>query len=175
MVTEVTIEKYKNLYGLPELEHKELVPGNLFSLYKRKHYFVIVSVYNLKRETLLVRDLNKTIGLELPGGCINNDESIEEAVNRVTLDEIGLDIDELSPVAIIKNIFECNGKTIVHLGIAFMALSRGTIKSSQENLQAFFVSGVSPKLAYQNSDILSLVEEKLRTKSQTPLLGKSIA
>src|SRR3989344_8417300 len=168
MVTESVIEKYRKVYGLPELEYEEQVSSNFFELCKKKHYFVIVSVYNLKNENLLIRDFNKVIGWELPGGYINNDESVEEAINRITLNETGLEIDELSPVAIIKNIFKCGNKTIVHLGMAFMALSRGSVKTHPANFQMHFTSDIPKKVAYQNDKILSIVKKRLHTRIHNP-------
>lgn len=161
MMTESIISKYKKVYELSELEHEEEISSDFFKLCKRKHYFVIVSIYNLKNEILLIRDFNKMIGWELPGGYVNDDESIEEAVNRITLSETGLHIDELFPVAIVKNIFRCGDKKIVHSGIAFMALSRGSIKTYPQNFQTHFTSGAPEKIAYQNNKIFSIVQKRL--------------
>jgi len=168
MINESVIAKYKKIYELPELKHEEKVSGEFFESYKRRHYFVIVSIYNLKDEVLLIRDFNKAIGWELPGGYVNNNESIEEAINRITLNETGLNIDELSPVAIIKNIFKCGDKKIIHSGIAFMALSRGSVKAYPKNFQAHFTNEIPKKIAYQNDKILSLVRERLRNKVHPP-------
>jgi len=161
MITENIIIKYKKIYNLLELEYEEKVSSEFFELCKRKHFFVIITIYNLKNEILLIRDFNKTIGWELPGGYINNDENIEEAVNRITLTETGLDIDELSPVAIIKNIFRCGDKKIIHFGIAFMALSRGNIKNYSKNFQTHFTNDIPEKIAYQNNKIFSIVQKEL--------------
>lgn len=51
----------------------------------------------------MVRDFEKNIGWEIPGGGINKNEDIIEAIRRITLKETGLEIDELEPVAILKN------------------------------------------------------------------------
>lgn len=168
MTAESVIVKYKKIYELPELKYEEKVSGEFFELYKRKHYFVIVSIYNLKNEILLIRDYNKAIGWELPGGYIYDGESIGEAVNRITLNETRLDIDELSPVAIIKNIFRCGDKKIVHYGIAFMALSRGNVKTYPKNFQTNFTNGTPEKIAYQNDKIISIVRKQLSNKVNQP-------
>lgn len=168
MVTESIISKYKKIYELPELKYEERVSDNFFELCKKKHHFVVISIYNLKNENLLIRDFNKAIGWELPGGYVNDGESIEEAVSRIVLNEVGLEIDELSPVAIIKNIFECGDKMIVHSGIAFMALSRGSVKLYPKNFQAYFTSSIPEKIAYQNYKILSIVKNNLSAKIHEP-------
>lgn len=99
---------------------------------------------------------------------MNDGENIEEAVNRITLSETGLAIDELSPVAIIKNIFRCDDKKIIHLGIAFMALSRGNIKTYPKNFQTRFTSSIFEKIAYQNNKIFLIVQKRLNNITHQP-------
>lgn len=172
MKTESVIAKYKKVYELQELEYEEKVSGEFFKLCEEKHYFVIVPIYNLKNEILLIRDFNKAIDWELPGGYVNDGESIEEAVNRITQSETGLDIDELSPVAIIKNIFRCSDKKIIHSGIAFMALSRGSIKTYSRNFQTHFANGTPKKIAYQNKKIFSIIQKRLNNTVHQPPFGE---
>jgi len=96
------IEIYKNLYNLPELTYKEKVDFDFFRLCDENYKFIVISVYNEKREFLLARDFNKNIGWELIGGYIKKDEKIEDAINRIVLKETGLTIDELQPIALIN-------------------------------------------------------------------------
>lgn len=168
MITENIIAKYKKIYKLPELEYEERMSNSFFKLCKKKHYFVIVSIYNLKQEILLIRYFNKSIGWELPGGYIINNESMEQTISRITHDETGLDIDELLPVAIVRNIFKYGNKTIIHSGIAFMALSRGGVKFYPKNAQTCFASIIPQKIAYQNDKIISIVKQKLNAKKCAP-------
>jgi ADP-ribose pyrophosphatase YjhB (NUDIX family)/SAM-dependent methyltransferase len=172
VASENIISLYRKIYNLPELEYEEQVPDGFLSLYNEKYYFAVVSVYNLKKESLLIRDFNKDIGWELPGGYINDGESIEEAVNRITFCETGLEIDELSPVAIIKNVFKCGDQTVTHFGVAFMALSRGKVKVYPKNFQTQFTSDVPNRVAYQNSRILKLVRQELNAKKFEPPFGE---
>ncbi len=167
-MTEGVVAKYKKVYELPELEYEEKVSREFFELCKGKHYFIIVSVYNLKNEIFLIRDYNKAIGWELPGGYVNDGESVEEAINRSILSEAGLDIDELLPAAIIKNIFRYGDKKIIHSGMAFMALSRGSVKTCPKNFQTHFASGTPEKIAYQNDKIISIVRKRLNNKANHP-------
>ena len=164
MINENIIAKYKKIYELPELKFEERVSSDFFKFCEKKHYFVIVSVYNLKKEILLIRDFNKAIGWELPGGYVRDNENMEQTINRISHDETGLDIDELLPIAIVKNIFKCDDKIITHSGIAFMALSRGEVKPYPKNIQAYFMSDIPKKVAYQNDKIISIVKQRLNTK-----------
>lgn len=155
---------YKNIYNLPELVYDELVDESSFSLYLKRYDFVLVTPYNLKGEFFMVRDMGKHIGWELPGGHIKEDESIEDAVNRVILSESGLEIDELEPVAIVKNNFICGNKTVSHVGLAFMALSRSQIKIPPANIQVMLTKTIPKKVAFQNDKILDLVQARLCDK-----------
>ena len=168
MFAEKAIQAYKKVYKLPELEHEEQVSEDFFMLYNRKHFFTVITVYNLKNECFLIRDFNKCIGWELPGGYIMDNESIESSVNRIINCETGLEIDELCPVAIVKNIFKCGDKTVTHQGVAFMAMSRGKNKSYPQNFQTCFTNDIPKEIAYQNDKILRLTKEKLDRKKCNP-------
>lgn len=162
------IKKYQRIYKLPELIHKEQVSGDFFNLYRKKHYFIIISIYNSNKEILLIRNLNKVIGWELPGGFVNDNENLEEAVNRITLKESGLEIDELCPVAIVKNVFIHDNRKITHSGIAFMALSRGNVSNYSKNFQICFTTNIPEKVVYQNKKILKIVQKQLSTYHNPP-------
>lgn len=164
MLFEKIISTYKNIYNLPDLMHKEKVAWEFLRFYKKIHYFVIVAVYNSKKEILLVRDLNKNIGWEIPGGGVDKNEDIIDAIRRIVLKETGLEIDELEPVAILKNFFACEEKTILHSGLAFMAMSRGKIKKHHKNIQSLFIKDIQVKTVYQNNKIINIVQKKLNEK-----------
>lgn len=76
MKFEKNIFIYKNIYNLPELIYKEKVSWEFLRFYKKTHYFVIIAIYNPRKEILLVRDFEKNIGWEIPGGGINKNEDI---------------------------------------------------------------------------------------------------
>ena len=168
MTTGDVIDIHKKLYNLPELEYEEQVPDGLLRLYQKKHYFVVISIYNLKHQHLLIRDFNKGIGWELPGGNIHKEESIETAVNRILLDETGFEIDELTPIAVVKNIFKYEDRQVIHRGIAFIALSRGKIKTYSKNIQTCFTTQIPEKIAYQNDVILKLAKKYVETIKYIP-------
>jgi adenylate cyclase, class 2 len=162
------IEIYKNLYNLPELTYKEKVDFDFFRLCDENYKFIVISVYNEKREFLLARDFNKNIGWELIGGYIKKDEKIEDAINRIVLKETGLTIDELQPIALINNNFEWNNRIILHRGIAFAALARGKTRPQPENIKIIYTKDVPEKMAYQNREILKRTKQILENKVFEP-------
>ncbi len=162
------IDTYKNIYNLSELTYKEEVDFDFFRLCKAEYNFVVISVYNERKEMLLLRDLNKNIGWELIGGYIKENENIEDAVNRIILKEAGLAVDELEPIAVLNNIFTWNNNSILHHGIAFVALSRGRIKSQPENVKIIYTKDLPDVMVYQNKRILDIVKKIINNKAFNP-------
>ena len=163
-----TVETYKGLYNLPELTHREKVDFEFFRLIKENYKFIVICVYNKKREFLVLRDLNKGTGWELVGGYLEEDERIEDGVNRIVLRETGLVIDELQPIAIINNNFEYNNRIVSHRGIAFTALVRGRIKLQPENIKIIHTKDVPGIMAYQDREILQKAKQIVESKSFEP-------
>ena len=166
------IETYKILYNLPEFNYQERVDFDFFRLCRQNYKFLVISIYNEKREFLLTRDLNKGIGWELTGGYIEKFEMIEDAANRIVLRETGLVIDELQSIAIINNNFIWNNKIVSHRGIAFVALARGKIKPQSENVKILYTRDVPEKMAYQNREILQMAKQKIKNKIFEPPYGE---
>ena len=162
MLGENYIEIYKKLYNLPEFVYKERVDFDFFRLCEKNYIFAIICIYNEKGELLLLRDFNKNIGWELPGGYINEKEKIEDAANRIILDKTGFDTDELQPIALVENIFEYEDKTIKHFGVAFIAAVRGKIKTQPDNIKIFFTKEINKKIAYQNKKIFDEATKIIR-------------
>lgn len=162
------IEIYKDLYDLPMLTHKEGVSFDFFRLLLKDYKFIVISIYNERREFLLLRDLSKNIGWELVGGYLEKDEKIEDGVNRIVLREAGLIIDELQPIAIIENEFEWNGKIITHSGIAFAALARGRVRPQPVNIQTIYTREIPEAIVYQDKKILQKAKQIIENKISEP-------
>ncbi|MBU1130950.1 class IV adenylate cyclase [Patescibacteria group bacterium] len=150
------IEIYKDIYNLPELNYEEEVSFDFFRLCKSSYNFVIISIYNERREFILLRDLNKNIGWELVGGYLKNGENIIDAANRIALKETGITVDGLRPVAIINNHFKFNNHIILHRGVAFIVLSREKVTPQVDNIKFIYTNDVPEKMLYQNKKILEL-------------------
>ncbi|MFA5747276.1 MAG: NUDIX domain-containing protein [Candidatus Paceibacterota bacterium] len=158
------IKIYKELYDLPELSHKEAVSLDFLRSCRENYKFIVISIYNEKKEFLLLRDLNKDIGWELIGGYLEDDERLEDGVNRIVLRETGLSIDELQPVVLVNNSFECGGSAVCHCGIAFTARARGEVKPQMENIKIAYSKSAPEKMAYQNRRILQESIDRISCK-----------
>ncbi len=160
-MTGATIEFYKEYYALPEIKYEESVSFEFFKRVKERHDFIVLVIFNENKEILLIRDLNKNIGWELPGGYVKSTETIEDAVNRITLQETGLEVDEVYPISFVKNIFKFEDHEVTHTGVAFVAMSRGAIHNNLENVQHVYTSDVPEKMAYQNIQVLKFAKQKV--------------
>ncbi len=171
MLNKKIIEFYKKHYNLSELKNEERVELAFFDKVKGRHDFIVVVIYNEKREHLLLRDFNKSIGWELPGGYLGQHERIEDAVNRIVTGETGLEIDELRPIALVKNVFlekKERTNTVIHCGIAFMALSRKQVKPYPKNIMTVYSKEIPEKVAYQNNAILNIARSIIDKKHLDP-------
>lgn len=168
MDNEELIKIYKKIYGLPEIFYREEVDENFFQSCSRHYYFIVLCIYNEKKEYLIIRDIDKNIGWELVGGHLQDNERIENAINRITQREAGLKIDELEPVCIISNTFICGGREFRHQGIAFSALSRGKMANRSTNIKSIFVNTIPSKIAYRDKDILLLANSKISENFVVP-------
>lgn len=154
---------YKELYQLPELRHQENVDGIFFRQCRQDYRFVVIAIYDERRDLLVFRDLNKNTGFEFVGGYVEPHESLEEAAHRIVLREAGLSIDELLPIAFVINEFAWNKQTTTHQGIAFIALSRGAIRSLPHNLKTTFVHEMPERMPYQNKKIFECAQRVIQT------------
>jgi ubiquinone/menaquinone biosynthesis C-methylase UbiE len=164
MKLEKLIELYKKTYNLPVLIYKKKISAKLASLYKKKHFFVVICIYNKKNQIFLIRDFNKNIGWELPGGYVEDYQDIISSLHDITLRETGLEINEIEPIAIVKNNFAYKNKIIENIGIAFRSNVKGIIKDYPENIKGCFVSDFPHQLAYQNNRIIKLAQKNIKLK-----------
>jgi len=170
MPSQNIIKTYTDLYKLPCLRHKENVSTNFFELCQNDYSFVIMVIYNPKKEFLLFKDLDKGLGWGLVGGHIEKNENIEDAINRISLSEANCSIDELEPFAIVHNEFQClkNKKRIVHTGIAFLALSRNVGFSKKINIKIVHSRRIPATMPYQDKKVLEQATVLLKNKTIKP-------
>ncbi len=147
---------YKDYYSLPEILYEENVSPTFFDCIQSNYKFVILTIFNDKKEFLMIRNLNKSIGWELPGGFIKEGEKIVDAVNRVATQEAGILVDDVYPIAFVRNVFKCGDEIFSHIGLAFAATSRSVLVQKPENIKILFSHEKPPKMPYQNDKILDM-------------------
>ncbi len=165
--TQRLIRKYATLYDLPTLRKEWRVDPRFFiHCQKAPVNFVLVALYNNKKEILIVNSPTRlhedeVVGHRLLGRPIFDEEGelIEEAVNRAVQQDVGLDIAELEPVAILENRFRWNGSEVEHLGIAFVAIGIGKMVARTYGA-CEFTDDVPDKMAFQNREILCLARDR---------------
>ena len=160
------LKKYLKLYDLPEFVFCEDVSSDFYRSCKRNHFFITVCIHDHNGRFLFIRNLNKSVGWELPGGFVRSGEGIQYALTRVVLEETGLSIDESTPVAFLKNKFTCGDESIVHNGLGFIASIRGKIKEMPDEMEFMYTKEPpTSKIAYQNKKVFLEALRLFRTKS----------
>lgn len=158
------IKFYIEYFGLPILEYSEEVEESFIQSIRAQHYFIITVIHDQEGNCLFIRDFNKNIGWEFPGGYVGENESPELAAHRIAFDEAGLRIDQLMPICIVKNTFKFNNISIVHEGIAFAALSRDRLKPFSPELNFIYTKICPHHSAYQNEAIFNSAQLYLVNK-----------
>jgi ADP-ribose pyrophosphatase YjhB (NUDIX family) len=130
------IHRYADLYSLPSFEKEWPVDPQFFAHCTKAISFVVIALYDSKREFFLVYSssqlsANEVVGWRLIGGPIQDykRETIEEAVNRIVKSEVGMEVAELEPIATVRQLFRWGGNSIEHYGLAFIARAVGELKT----------------------------------------------
>ncbi len=168
------IRKYATLYQLPELSRDWPVNHLFFIHAARSLVFVLVALYNEKKEFLIINSPTELspgepVGWRLLGGPIHTQksESIEEAVNRVVKREVGLDVAELEPIAQVENSFISNTGTTKHIGLAFIARAYGQMNAPR-HAEWRFALEAPDKMAFLNREVFLLAVKRLKEKYFDP-------
>jgi len=165
---ESIIEQYRVFYDLPVITKTEDVGPRLFQFYRRGEHFVVIAICNEFNEILIVNETLETqqsdlATWQLVGGFVQKDETIEDVCDRFISEKTGLQIDEVEPIAVVKNEFHCQNRTISHHGLAFLIYTRG-IPRFPENCRGIFATECPDQLAYANKEIILLALKKARAK-----------
>lgn len=111
---------FQEIYNLDTIINKIEVNKEYFDYCKKQKNFVILVLYDKNGKVFLKN--NGINQFKLLGEAVNKDESVRQAVERITYKEIGKEIiREIEPIAISKNIFSCKQEMIEHVGLAIIA------------------------------------------------------
>lgn len=160
------VEKYQQLYGLPTLKHVENVDYRFFLQAKRGAVFVVVAAYNHAREFLVIRNFSRGSGWELIGGFVRVEdfEQPERAASRVVKRECSLDVVEMTPIAVVNNVFMCGKEQVAHIGLAYIAECEGNLLFS-ENIAGDFSSRVPRQMLASDREVLALASKRIKEKA----------
>ena len=188
--------KYKSLYGLPTLSKEYVVNPHIFQHCKTTVNCIVIVLYNQKKEFLIIYSPTmlselEPVGWRLLGGSLHDGkEIIEEAVNRIVLREINVEVAEIEPIAYIENRFIWDSEEIYHRGLAFVARALdpseteyGTSNHSKKvdpvdrplggkEYKWLEESHLPEKMAFLNKEILELGIEKLKSKVFEAAVGE---
>lgn len=119
---EQTIKAFQVLHELPFIDNTELISSSFYNYCLKGKYFVVIALYNENRDFFIQRDFAKRNQTwELVGGWIKQDETVDQALDRIVAKETGSILVEATPVAIVKNNYLSDQKeNIFHVGLAFM-------------------------------------------------------
>jgi len=186
------LHKYGMLYGLPHISDSWSVDSSFFRHCQRSVNFVVVALHDDGGRFFVINSVSKLapdepVGWKLPGGPVIDarGELLEEAAHRIVTRETSLQLDELTPIALLTNKFAWNGASIEHHGIAFLAratgsprmrpdvkiMLRGTgLETVQDALipgskiEARFVDEPPARMAFSNRKVLDIARKQLGTK-----------
>lgn len=138
-VLERQIAITKKLYNLPTYRHAENVGADFFNYVQKRHYFVILAIFDHLGRLLIVRDFSKTYGWELVGGSVDSDHgNIIDITHDVATRKLGAQIFDVQPIAFVHNQFKHHHDSFSHVGLAFTARILGEVSASEEIEWGFF-------------------------------------
>ncbi len=161
------LSRYSKLYDLKKIRYDEKVSEEFFEYCKTDRRFVVVTVCNRKGEVLFIRDFNRNVGWELPGGFVNEDFSVIETINRIVRREVGTEIDVVEPITIIENCFMNGVDKYTHKGLGFVAITESEKIEDEEGLRRCFSKSIPKNMAYQDREILKNSRNFIKEKSDT--------
>ena len=121
------LEKF---YELPTIEHIEEVSREFFTYIKKRHYFLVVAVFDMQDRLLIIRDFSKNHGWELLGGSVDNYPIWDYAAAAEFMSQkmINANLFDVQPIAFIKNKFKYKTNTVYHEGIALIGRIHDGVK-----------------------------------------------
>lgn len=120
---EELINQIKTIYKLPVIEYSERVNAKFLKYIGKKHYFVVMALFDSKDRLFLSRDFGKNYGWELLGGSIDGESiyDFNDGVQNIADKIIGTQVFDIQPIAFVINRFFYKKSAITHIGLAYIA------------------------------------------------------
>lgn len=134
------------------------------STYRNSAACVAVLILRNGRVLLARRGVEPAKGQwDTVGGFVDENESAEEAVARETLEETGLQVNQIEYLGSVPDQYGINGKPILHLCFAVNVVGGGPVaKSDVASLVWFPIDELPVAMAFPNqSKVLALLKNKL--------------
>ena len=123
--TKRIFEKYDTIYKLENIETECKVSKTLFDYCKRKDFFILLLIYNSEGKVALLRSLTNSLGWELPGGSIRQNETVYDAINRIAKQVSPcVKVCDVEPMLKINCSYTYKENTTTHHGLGFIARIR---------------------------------------------------
>lgn len=144
-------KNYKLIYDLPTVKSECMVSKKLFDYCLRKKFFVLLLVYDDEGKVYLDRNMSDILCWGLPGGSIKDDETINQAINRISKNiDKNIVIGDIEPITLIENKFNYNSESYIHYGMGFIARVRNKQEIQQDKLTGNFIEINNEELSYIN-------------------------
>lgn len=147
--TQRIFEKYDAIYQLEPVETECKVSKTLFEYCKRKDHFILLLIYSNDGKVALLRSLTNSLGWELPGGSIRQDETVYEAINRIAKQVYpNVKVCDVEPVLKITNTYVYKDAQTIHHGLGFIARIRNFQDVDMAKMVGDFVDVTKEERAY---------------------------
>lgn len=144
-------KNYKLIYDLPTVKSECVVSKKLFDYCLRKKFFVLLLIYDDEGKVYLDRNMSDILCWGLPGGSIKDDETINQAINRISKNvDKDIIIGDIEPITLIENKFNYKKDSYIHYGMGFIARIRNKYAISQDKLTGSFIEINNEELSYIN-------------------------
>ncbi len=159
-------KKYQKLYNLPITKTTCVVSKTLFDYCLRKKYFIMLLLYDENGKVFMSRVMSDILEWGLPGGSIKNDETINEAINRIAKEiNENIIIDNIEPISMIENNYKYLNSEYIHYGLGFIARVRKTKnKVDIKKLTGNFISITPEEYKFVNRKASKIMLQKFEER-----------
>ena len=87
-----------------------------------------------KNQILLIKNTYGDRRWNVPGGGVNNDESLEDAIRREVYEEVGIKVEKITPIGTFQNIHEYKYDTVT---VYKMSVQNKTVTIDNSEIESY--------------------------------------